>query len=170
MKKKSQQQDIPKSGTLVIMFQDHNSQCRGGEGGGGSPLYKSPTLCAVPKGMVIKPFCRQERKTFEPRVARTPAPALPAAFPLSRTIHPPDMLLAQFFRSSPRILEQKRHCSQSRSENGFEFRGQVGKRVTKNYIFWSEIESGFGEPSCTPRNYLAKPALFGTVFSWYIRA
>ena len=33
---------------------------------------------------------------------------------------------------------------------GMNFRGQVLKRVPDNYIFWAEIDSGFGEPCRTP--------------------
>ena len=39
---------------------------------------------------------------------------------------------------------------------GMNFRGQVLKRVTENYVFCFEKGPGFGETSCTPSTKISK--------------
>ena len=41
-------------------------------------------------------------------------------------------------------------CLKTRSENGYEFQRSGLKTGVENYIFWSEVGSGFGEPGGTP--------------------
>ena len=41
-------------------------------------------------------------------------------------------------------------CLKARSENGYGFLRSGLQTGVENYIFWSEIESGFGEPGGTP--------------------
>ena len=50
-------------------------------------------------------------------------------------------------------------CLKTRSENGYEFQRSGLKTGMENYIFWSEVGSGLGEPGGTPPLRIPKSTL-----------